>query len=205
MNSALLLTYAFTVFLLIATPGPVVALVINTAARVGPRQAMLTALGTNGASLMLIVLAASVILTSKVIAPHVLSALSLLGCLFIGYLGITTVRQALTSARCDELAATRPGGFCKGLVVGLSNPKDILFFVAFFPQFIQVTADTRHSLLLLSLVWIVIDMTILGLYILITLKLATPRQHRLISLTSGVALLVIAVMGLFYNLSAFWN
>lgn len=205
MNTALLLTYAFTVFLLIATPGPVVALVINSAARLGPRQAMLTALGTNGASLVLIALAASVILTSKVIAPHVLSALSLLGCLFIAYLGISTVREALASGgHCDESAAPGPGGFYKGLVVGLSNPKDILFFVAFFPQFIQITADTSDSLLLLSLVWIIIDMAILGLYIFITLKLATPRYYRVISLTSGVALLVIATMGLIYNLNAFW-
>ncbi|MGH8466614.1 MAG: LysE family transporter, partial [Pseudomonas sp.] len=92
-----------------------------------------------------------------------------------------------------------------GLVVGLSNPKDILFFVAFFPQFIQITADTSQSLLLLSLVWIIIDMAILGLYIFITLKLATPRHHRVISLTSGIALLVIAALGLFYNLNAFWH
>ncbi|TDF82503.1 LysE family translocator [Pseudomonas sp. H9] len=204
MNTALLLTYALTVLLLIATPGPVVALVVNTAANAGRRQALLTALGTNGASLVLIALAASLILTSAVIAPHLLTALSVVGCLFIGYLAIGSLRQALTQNADTVVRARAQGGLWKGFTIGLSNPKDILFFMAFFPQFIQITAQTSHSLLLLSLVWVIIDLAILGAYILLTTTLASPRHQRLISLTSGAMLLVIAVMGLFYNLQAFW-
>ncbi|MBM3104559.1 MULTISPECIES: LysE family translocator [Pseudomonas] len=206
MNTALLLTYALSVLLLIATPGPVVALVVNTAANAGRRQALMTALGTNGASLVLIALAASLILTSATIAPHLLAALSLAGCLFIGYLAIASLRQALGQQGDDAPAPPRAqGGLWRGFATGLSNPKDILFFVALFPQFIHITSHTGNSLLLLSLVWIVLDMAILGLYILLTSTLATPRQQRLISLTSGGVLLVIAVTGLFYNLCSLWR
>ncbi|HWD31290.1 LysE family translocator [Pseudomonas caricapapayae] len=204
MNTALLLTYALTVLLLIATPGPVVALVVNTAASAGRRQALLTAVGTNGASLVLIALAASLILTSAVIAPHLLTALSLVGCLFIGYLAIASLHQTLTQTAETALTGNAQGGLWKGFAIGLSNPKDILFFMAFFPQFIQITAHTSHSLLLLSLVWVVLDMAILGLYILLTSKVATPQRQRLISLTSGGVLLVIAATGLIYNLNALW-
>lgn len=206
MNTALLLTYALTVLLLIATPGPVVALVVNTAASAGRRQALWTAVGTNGASLVLIALAASLILTSAVIAPHLLSALSVVGCLFIGYLAITGLRQALLSSQADTVVPhPAQGGLWKGFAVGLSNPKDILFFMAFFPQFIQITSQTSHSLLLLSLVWVIIDMAILGAYILLISTLTSPRHQRLIGLTSGAMLLVIALAGLFYNLRAFWS
>ncbi|WP_422418864.1 LysE family translocator [Pseudomonas sp. GZD-222] len=204
MNTALLLTYALTVLLLIATPGPVVALVVNTAASAGRRQALLTAVGTNGASLVLIALAASLILTSAAIAPHLLSALSLVGCLFIGYLAITSLHQTLTQKLDTAVTGNAQGGLWKGFAIGLSNPKDILFFMAFFPQFIQITTHTSHSLLLLSLVWVVLDMAILGLYILLTSKVATPQRQRLISLTSGGVLLVIAATGLIYNLNALW-
>jgi len=204
MNTALLLTYALTVLLLIATPGPVVALVVNTAASAGRRQALLTAVGTNGASLVLIALAASLILTSAVIAPHLLTALSLVGCLFIGYLAIASLHQTLTQTTETALTGNAQGGLWKGFAIGLSNPKDILFFMAFFPQFIQITAHTSHSLLLLSLIWVVLDMAILGLYILLTSKVATPQRQRLISLTSGGVLLVIAATGLIYNLNALW-
>lgn len=204
MNTVLLLSYALTVLLLIATPGPVVALVVNTAASAGRRQALLTAVGTNGASLVLIALAASLILTSAAIAPHLLTALSLVGCLFIGYLAITSLHQTLTQKADTAVTGNAQGGLWKGFAIGLSNPKDILFFMAFFPQFIQITAYTSHSLLLLSLVWVVLDMAILGLYILLTSKVATPQRQRLISLTSGGVLLVIAATGLIYNLNALW-
>lgn len=204
MNTALLLTYALTVTLLIATPGPVVALVINTAASAGRRQALMTAIGTNGASLVLIALAAGLIFTSAAIAPHLLTALSLVGCLFIGYLAIAGLRQTLAQKTDAVVTASTRGSLWKGFAIGLSNPKDILFFVAFFPQFIQVTTDTSHSLLLLSLLWAVMDLAILSLYILLTSKLATPQHQRLISLTSGIVLLLIAAAGLLYNLHALW-
>jgi threonine/homoserine/homoserine lactone efflux protein len=204
MNTALLLTYALTVTLLIATPGPVVALVVNTAASAGRRQALMTAVGTNGASLVLIALAAGLILTSAAIAPHLLTALSLVGCLFIGYLAIASLRQTLAQKADAVVTASTRGSLWKGFAIGLSNPKDILFFVAFFPQFIQVTTDTSHSLLLLSLLWTVMDLAILSLYILLTSKLATPQRQRLISLTSGIVLLLIAAAGLLYNLHVLW-
>src|SRR5690606_15519295 len=54
VNTALTATYALTVLLLIATPGPVVALIVNTAAACGTRKALFTAVGTNWASLVLI-------------------------------------------------------------------------------------------------------------------------------------------------------
>ncbi|MDD2058879.1 LysE family translocator [Pseudomonas sp. GD03860] len=201
MNTALLLSYALTVLLLIATPGPVVALVVDTAARAGRRQAVATALGTNGASLVLIAVAAGVILTSVVIDPRWLAALSLVGCLFIAYLAIGSLRQA-GQDDAQPAASAASGGWWQGFAVGLSNPKDILFFVAFFPQFIQVSTHVGHSLLLLSLVWVMIDLAILGLYIFMTHKLVSPGHQRLIRLTSGGLLLVIAVVGLFYNLEA---
>lgn len=54
MNFPLLSAYLATIALLIATPGPVVALVLSRAAKQGLRPAILTAFGTNAASLILI-------------------------------------------------------------------------------------------------------------------------------------------------------
>ncbi|QBF26402.1 LysE family translocator [Pseudomonas tructae] len=200
MNSALLATYALTVLLLIASPGPVVALVVNTTARAGRKQALLTALGTNGASLVLIALAALLIISSAALNPLLLSALSLFGCLFIGYLGLSALAELRQPAAAAEPLAPRQGGLWQGFAIGLSNPKDILFFVAFFPQFIQVTEHFSHSLMLLALVWLVLDLGILGLYILAIGRLAERINRRLISAISAVVLLLIAVVGLGYNL-----
>ncbi|QXI36260.1 LysE family translocator [Pseudomonas xantholysinigenes] len=208
MNTALTATYALTVLLLIATPGPVVALIVNTAAASGSRKALFTAVGTNWASLVLIGAAAWIIMTSAAIDKTWLNGMSLLGCLFIGYIALGTLREALQSKAdsADEQAAPNAqagrGGLLQGFMVGISNPKDIIFFISFFPQFIQITESFGKSMLVLSLLWIAIDFAVLSLYIFAIGKLASPRSNRLISLASGVALLLIAAVGLAYNLKA---
>ena len=203
MNTALTATYALTVLLLIATPGPVVALIINTAAASGSRRAMFTAIGTNWASLVLIGAAAWIILTSAAIDKAWLSGMSLLGCLFIGYIAVGTLRECLQAPACQTLAQTPKagrGGLWQGFMVGISNPKDIIFFIAFFPQFIQITESFGKSMMVLSLLWVAIDFAVLSLYIFAIGKIASQRSNRMISLASGVALLLIAVGGLAYNI-----
>jgi len=204
VNTALTATYALTVLLLIATPGPVVALIVNTAAASGSRKAMFTAVGTNWASLVLIGAAAWIIMTSAAIDKAWLSGMSLLGCLFIGYIAIGTLKDALQApvaqASGEAPRAVRGGGLWQGFMVGISNPKDIIFFIAFFPQFIQITESFGKSMVVLSLLWVAIDFAVLSLYIFAIGKIASQRSNRLISLASGVALLLIAVGGLAYNL-----
>ncbi|WP_449432204.1 LysE family translocator [Pseudomonas putida] len=203
MNTALTATYALTVLLLIATPGPVVALIVNTAAASGARKAMFTAVGTNWASLVLIGAAAWVIMTSAAIDKAWLSGMSLLGCLFIGYIAVATLKEALQAPAADTAGAAptaRRGGLWQGFMVGISNPKDIIFFISFFPQFIQITESFGKSMMVLSLLWVAIDFAVLSLYIFTIGKIASQRSNRLISLGSGVALLLIAVGGLAYNL-----
>ena len=200
MNTALTLTYIITVFLFIATPGPVVALVINTASISGPRKAFFTALGTNWASLVLIALASYIIISSAAINSMLLNVLSLLGCLFIGYVAIGTLKDAsATPDASTTVKDSRRGGLLNGFLVGISNPKDIIFFLSFFPQFIQITTSSERSLVLLSLLWVVIDLLVLGAYILIIGKVLNSTNQRLITRCSGVALLLIALLGLIYN------
>ncbi|MBA6058199.1 MULTISPECIES: LysE family translocator [Pseudomonas] len=207
MNTALTATYALTVLLLIATPGPVVALIVNTAAASGSRKAMFTAVGTNWASLVLIGAAAWIILTSAAIDKTWLNIMSLLGCLFIGHIAVGTLREALQAPAAaasnvapDEAAKPGRGGLLQGFMVGISNPKDIIFFIAFFPQFIQITESFGKSMVVLSLLWVAIDFAVLSLYIFAIGKIASQRSNRVISLASGVALLLIAAGGLLYNL-----
>ena len=205
MNTALTATYALTVLLLIATPGPVVALIVNTAAASGSRKAMFTAVGTNWASLVLIGAAAWIIMTSAAIDRAWLSGMSLLGCLFIGYIAVGTLKEAMQAPPADASDVsprpTRGGGLWQGFMVGISNPKDIIFFIAFFPQFIQITESFGKSMVVLSLLWVAIDFAVLSLYIFAIGKIASQRSNRLISLASGVALLLIAAGGLAYNLT----
>lgn len=195
MNMALLAAYMLAVLLLLATPGPVVALVMGTAAREGSRRAFMTVLGTNSASLMLMVLAALMLLGVVELSPVMLSLLGVLGSLYIGW---SAVSSLMHKAQGVEAVPAR-GGLLKGFLVGISNPKDILFFVAFFPQFIAVTDDFTLSMLTLSLVWVVFDITVLSLYILTVQRLLSGRYALRLERLSALFLLAVALFGIVYN------
>lgn len=202
MNLALTTSYALVVTLLIATPGPVVALVINTASAAGSKKALQTAIGANGASLALIVAAAAIISGAAVLQPETLRWISILGCLYIGWLAISAIREhAAGPNEAQQGRRLQQGGWLKGFLVGISNPKDILFFVALFPQFIQVTESFATSMGLLAAIWVALDLLILGAYIFVLGKVLSIRYRRWIALVSAVLLLGIAVAGLVYNLA----
>ena len=96
MNLSLLAAYFAAILLLIATPGPVVVMVANTAARFGARRALLTALGSNWASLLLIGIAALIITGLFAVDMRMLQWIGLLGCLFIGRMAIVSLYEDLS-------------------------------------------------------------------------------------------------------------
>ena len=192
MNFPLLTAYVLAVLVLLATPGPVVALITATAARDGRRRAFATLVGTNSASLALMLLA---MLGVVAIAPVYLFLLGIAGSLYIGW---SAVSSLMTQARPRGTANHR-GGVIKGFLTGIANPKDILFFVALFPQFIAVTDDFTLSMVTLSLVWTVFDVLVLSLYILAVTQWLPGRHHRRLERLSSLILLAIAAVGLFYN------
>lgn len=84
--------------------------------------------------------------------------------------------------------------------MGIANPKDIVFFVAFFPQFIAVTPSIGASLTLLTALWVLADFAILLTYITLLSGMALQHARRAISVLSASLLLGVAVVGAGYAL-----
>ncbi|CCG87042.1 LysE family translocator [Erwinia piriflorinigrans] len=200
MNMTLLGAYILSVLMLLLTPGPVVALITGTAARYGYRKAFATVVGTNGASLVLIALATLMLAGVVSLSPIWLYLVGILGSIYIGYGAIQTLRAMLRKDAPTNTAAPDSGaGFVRGFLTGIANPKDILFFVSFFPQFIAITQNFSTSVITLSLVWILFDFSVLTLYIL-TVKRWIPARHGArIELVSSLFLLTVSLCGIIYN------
>ncbi|MCA8244127.1 LysE family translocator [Burkholderia sp. AU32262] len=216
LHYPLLFAYLAAIVLLIATPGPVVMLVTGTVARHGFRQGVLTAVGANAASLVMIAGAMLMVFGVVMVSARLLAGLHVAGCLFIAGLAIRTLLGEWRAARerggdgaaAAEAAAGEPAagepvarprglpGIVRGFLVGIANPKDLLFFVAFFPQFVAITPDSRVSLAILAALWIAVDFTILTGYMAAINHPAMHRKQRWISASSALALLAIALAGL---------
>ncbi|MFB5149955.1 LysE family translocator [Burkholderia orbicola] len=206
LHYPLLFAYLAAIVLLIATPGPVVMLVTGTVARRGFRQGVLTAVGANAASLVLIAGAMLMVFGVVMVSARLLVGLHVAGCLFIAVLAIRTLVGEWRAGRGrsgDGTAAGEPAsqprglpGVVRGFLVGIANPKDLLFFVAFFPQFVGITPDSRVSLAILAALWIAVDFTIMTGYMAAINHLAIHWKQRWIVASSALALLAIALAGL---------
>ena len=204
MSFTVLLAYIIAIVLLIGTPGPIVALVINAASRHDFKYALITVLGTNLASLVLLASAALIISGVIALDAHNLQWISLVGCGFIGWMALSSLRADLTqqdeAKQAPQVPVKHRTAFLNGFAMGIANPKDIIFFIAFFPQFITVTADFKLSLVVLTLVWIVADFVVLLSYALLVRGNLFQRHKRKISLLSSAFLLLIALSGTLYTL-----
>ncbi|MDO4682604.1 MAG: LysE family translocator [Lautropia sp.] len=207
IDLGLLGLYAITVIAMIATPGPVVVLVTGAGLAGGGRQALRTAIGTNVASLILILLSALVIKGLFAVDETVFTILKLAGAAYIGWIGWEVLREARAAPASGNgngngMIKPRVGGFGKGFVMAISNPKDIIFFASFFPQFIGVTPDTNTSIGLLTVLWIVLDFaTLMTVYWLVSRTLK-PSAHRWVLLISGGLMLLIGAGGIISSILA---
>ena len=162
---------------------------------------MQTIFGTNFASLILITVSILVLKGFLELSLNWFNAIKILGCLYIAYLGLQILKDVcFPKVDEDELssqAKVLDGGFKQGFLVGISNPKDIIFFASFFPQFIGVTSDVDVSLVLLTILWIILDFSTLSLVYLGFNKLSQSALYNKLLGVCGAILVSIALYGIY--------
>ncbi len=145
-------------FLFIQVPGPSVLFMLSRALTVSLRDALISVVG-NGLGLVTQVVLVALGLGAIVAASTTAyTTLKVVGVGYVIWLGIQAIRHR-ADARLAMLqrAAPVPEGRRRalgtGYVVGVTNPKTIVFFVAFLPQFTSETAAAGPQLALLGLVF----------------------------------------------------
>ncbi|WP_420492710.1 LysE family translocator [Phytopseudomonas flavescens] len=96
-------------------------------------------------------------------SEQLFSLLKVLGALYLFYLAWHSWRASreATQPPSDDRVSTAPyagGMFWKAFGLGASNPKDILFFAAFLPQFISASQPFFDQLLVLIITWATLDL-----------------------------------------------
>ncbi len=129
-------------------PGPDSLLIMLRSGSQGWRAGSVAALGI-GTGTMVHGLAAALGLSALLSASAELFAIiKLMGALYLVYLGVSLLRQGVSSPVASEPAVLQPALsygriFRQGLLTNLLNPKVALFFLAFVPQFIAPDAPQK--------------------------------------------------------------
>lgn len=176
-----LLAYSFACFVLFITPGPDMSLFLAKTMSGGRKAGMASMLGAMAGCCVHTLLAAlglSALLAASVTA---FTILKVVGALYLLWLAFDAVRNGSALSVKEEGRVEVPfwKTFFMGVGINLTNPKVVLFFVTFLPQFVD-SADPYASdkLLFLGLYFIALTAPMGAIMILGAEKvIALLRNH----------------------------
>ena len=168
MTNELYLAYTVTTAMLIVMPGPIVTLVLAKSLSHGTRTGVATAIGATTGTAVLLTLGASGMSWVLGTLSDWLLWIRWAGAAYLIFLGIRQWSSTFYTLRDNE---TKKGSIIMtmghGFIIAITNPKTIIFFVAFFPQFIDPTNSINQQLFTMCLTFIFLALIIDGSYALL--------------------------------------
>jgi threonine/homoserine/homoserine lactone efflux protein len=151
IDPGLFFAFAAAVAILMLTPGPNVALIVGNSIAWGPRYGLLTVAGTSSAMIAQLGLTALGMTELLGTLGVWFEWIRWAGVAYLVYLGVAQWRvpaAALAGTSPEAKSARKIYG--RALFVSLTNPKTLLFFGAFFPQFVDPAKAIGPQVALLS-------------------------------------------------------
>ena len=182
------------------TPGPANLFAVATGMQKGKRAALVGVAGLNVGTLVWFAGAALGLSALIAAYPDVFRWLAYAGAVYVAWLGLQSLRGALRAqgAAGPSHVMVRPGrsAFRDGLVVQLTNPKALLFFVAVLPPFLDVSRPAGPQMVMFAAAVVGMDVISMSTYGLggaaLSRRMTSPRFRRAYSVTVGLLLLAAA-------------
>ncbi|MBG0561296.1 LysE family translocator [Actinoplanes aureus] len=196
-----LAAFALASFVLIVIPGPAVLFAISRALAYGRRVALTTVLGGAAGSFTAATAVAvgigAIVQTSAV----VYTVIKFAGAAYLIYLGVQAIRHRRALREAFEAQAAPIGGgrtLVQGFVVGVTNPKTVVFFAAILPQFVDPSAGNAGlQMVVLGAVFAVIALAMDSVWGVAAGAVRSwfARSARRLDLVGGVAGLTMVGLG----------
>jgi len=169
-------------------PGPIVTLVIANGLRHGTRAALINVAGAQAGLTIVIGIVAIGLTSLMATMGYWFDWVRFAGAAYLVWLGVRLVWSPVEGVDADVPSPPRGGFFLQGFVVLLSNPKVLVFFGAFIPQFVDMSKDHFPQVALLGITFMVIAVMTDAVYALLAgraRKFFSARRTRLLSRISG--------------------
>jgi len=196
-----LLAFVVASFVLVVVPGPSVMFVIGRSLALGRRAGLLTVLGNTLGMLPLVVAVALGVGAVVQRSVVVFTVLKLAGAAYLVYLGVQAFRHRHDGSAdvVDERPRSAWRIVREGFVVGVSNPKAVVFLAAVLPQFAAPEAGAvAVQVVVLGLVFMTVALLSDGLWAVVA---GTARgwlgrsPRRLSRMQAGGGLMMIGLGG----------
>ena len=189
MSLQVYLAFVAACIALALLPGPIVTLLIANGLRHGTRAALTNIAGVQAGLLIVIGILAVGLTSLMATMGYWFDWVRFAGAAYLVWLGIKLIRFPVEGIKEDTPPPPPRGGFfLQGLLVALSNPKLLLFFGAFLPQFMDMSHDYAFQVTLLGITFMVIAALTDATYALLAGRARnffSARRTRLVSRVSG--------------------
>jgi threonine/homoserine/homoserine lactone efflux protein len=201
MSAVISWPFLVTCVVMVLTPGPSLAVMINQSLRSG-RAAGLATVAGNTSGLVFWATASAFGLTALIRTSEVaFVVLKVAGALYLLWLGVQALRRsrAKTDAQVESAAATKglAASYRAGLVANLTNPKAAVLYLALMPQFLVPGDNTLLNTAVLagvqmsiSAAWYAVVVLAVGL---VRQALARPVVRRRMDRVSGLVLVGLGI------------
>ncbi len=147
-----LLIFAIISASFIVIPGPNVLVIMATSIKHGRTRGLQTVAGTSSAMILQLIIAGLGTSYFISVLAEGFIWLKWIGVAYLLYLGISHLWRAYVGdSSTPPISAS--GSFQRGFWVSLTNPKTILFFGAFLPQFVQADSPYLLQIVILSAIF----------------------------------------------------
>ncbi len=192
MSLHLYLAYLAACVVLVIVPGPTVTLIVANSLRHGTRAGLANIAGTQlGLALCIGIVLLGLASLIAAMGP-LFDIVRLAGAAYLVWLGIKLMRSSGSLDTMDEAPRPRGGFFLQGFVVLMSNPKALVLFGAFFPQFIDPAGDYISQVILLGVTAMVVAFVFDTAYAVLAGRagaMLSRKRVQLVSRLSGLCLI----------------
>ncbi len=171
MNPELLLAFAAATAVIIIVPGPVVTLVLANSIAYGTRSALLTVVGAGTAATLQLAVIGLGMTSLIVLLSDWFQWLRWAGVAYLIWLGVQQWRNGRVDPTLPAVATSHGRLYFQGFVVAATNPKTLLFYAAFLPQFIDPAGRVGLQMTVLCVVFLCIALTFDSSYALLAGRL----------------------------------
>jgi threonine/homoserine/homoserine lactone efflux protein len=172
--------FAVASLALLIVPGPSVLYIVTRSIDQGRSAGLVSVLGIHTGSVVHVAAAAlgvSAILASSAVAFGVVKYV---GAAYLIWLGIRTLRDRHEERPTGAIRGRSLGRvYAQGVVVNVLNPKTALFFLAFLPQFVDVSKGAvTVQIVILGLTFILLGFVSDGSYALVAARVSRRLSTR---------------------------
>ncbi|WP_375459951.1 LysE family translocator [uncultured Enterovirga sp.] len=189
-DASVFLAYTVACLVLFITPGPDMSLALSRTLAGGRREGMAAMLGAMAGCLLHTLLAALGLSALIAASATAFTALKIVGALYLLWLAYDALRHGSALRLKTGGAASNPfwRTFLVGIGINLTNPKVVLFFVTFLPQFVEPTdPNAPGKLLVLGVYFVLVTapfgiLMVLGADRMLAVLTGRPRIMRMIDI-----------------------